>query len=92
MNVVLFKRRFPEFKDTDSDLIEAKAAMAAEFVSPSTFGTLFDSAWMYYTAHLLAASPEGERARLAKQPYDDIYLKEYKRMARVVSLGLARNT
>jgi hypothetical protein len=56
---------FPEFADTDSALIAAKIADAADELDELAWGPLYDQAVKYRACDLLALNPRGEQARLS---------------------------
>jgi hypothetical protein len=45
---------------------------------------------MLMAAHLLAIAPEGEKSRMVKDDQKDVYLTEYRAMARNVTMGQGR--
>lgn len=65
LDVAAFRVRHPEFKGVDSGLITIKLADAVKRLSAPVFGTRYDEAQGYLTAHLLAGgAPWGVAARL----------------------------
>jgi len=59
-----FLAEFPQFDETDVDLIDAKLATAARRVGTS-WGDLQDDGIKYLTAHMLAIDPRGEASARA---------------------------
>ena len=92
VTVERFLKAYPEFKDNCSkELIQQKLDHADLRVNDTIFGDGVDiRATMVYAAHLLAVSPNGERARLTKDRFDDIYLGEWRRMVRAATMGSGR--
>lgn len=64
MNIDQFLISFPEFADTDADLVNAKLVEAGNELDSEMWGTNFDAAQGYLAAHKLALSPMGQNARL----------------------------
>lgn len=98
-----FKAAFPEFDlgtDAEHDaLVTAKLAEAEGMVDRSVFKDPAqknaDSAVSYLTAHLLACSPSGINARLAKDKKGEpqtLYWPTYKRIVRSATCLLQRTT
>ncbi len=86
------KASFPEFDlgtDPQNALITAKLAEAAAQVDASLFQNSVnaDSAVKYLCAHLLALSPAGINARLAKIGDSTIYYSTYQRLIRAAAAG-----
>lgn len=59
-----FRKRHPEFKGANSELVQIKLADALRRLSPALFGSNFDEAHGWKTCHLLATTPWGMAARL----------------------------
>lgn len=83
--------KFPEFVDViadDEPFVEEKIAEAGRRVSVTAWDPqgLTDDGVSYLAAHLIAVSPLGEQAKLDTEG-DTTYLKEFKRMVRIVSSG-----
>lgn len=93
-----FKAAYPEFDlgvDSEHDaLIAAKLAEAEGRVDRAIFtATNADSAVMALTAHLLACSPSGINARLAKDKKGEVqslYLPNFKALARAATCLLGK--
>lgn len=60
------KAEFPEFVNTDSDLIGFCIDDAMRLVDQSAFGVRYDDAVKYLACHLVALRPHGEQARLVE--------------------------
>jgi len=89
-----FLVRFPEFRNADHSLIDAKLIEARAQIGASVWGDLYDQGVGYLAAHLLSVAPTGQHARLipasAKASRDDsltTYEREYKRLVLVVAHG-----
>ncbi len=94
IGVTEFLKRFPEFRRTDHDLIEAKLAEAAIEIDSGIWGDKYDLGLGYLAAHLLSLAPSGQHARLvppnAKAERGDAlttYERQYKRLVLKVSHG-----
>jgi len=59
-----FWDRFPEFKPTSAELVEAALAEAARGISPTVYGSRFDDAQGQRAGHILHVSPFGTTTRL----------------------------
>jgi hypothetical protein len=59
-----FREEFPEYRNADPGLIDAKLADARGLLSAEAWGAKYDQAVKYQAAHLLALSPTGQFARL----------------------------
>lgn len=92
VTVQRFQKSFPDFKDTEYQLIQQKLDAAILRTNATTFGDLTDQAVMLLTAHLLSISPNGEKVRLVKTESDTIYSDELNRMRREATIGLGRIT
>lgn len=84
-----FLVRFPEFAESDTDLIDAKLAEALGALSSTILGDRFDEAQGYLTAHLLALSPYGMQARLqaAVPTGETTYWQRYAQIAMEAGAG-----
>ena len=83
--------KFPEFVDViadDAAFVTEKIAEAGRRVSVTAWDPhgLTDDGISYLAGHLIAVSPLGEQAKLDTDG-DTTYLKEYKRMVRIVGSG-----
>lgn len=87
-SVASFQARFPEFANTDSDLIESVLSEATLELQSDVWGDRLGEAILYLAAHKLAISPFGEPARLSDSSKDDIYMKAFKRLRSRAILGL----
>lgn len=92
VTVQRFLKSYPDFKDTDYQLVEQKLNQAIARVDSDNFGDLENEGVMLLTAHLLSISPSGEKTRLVKDSNETIYEKEYRRLAKEVTFGLGRIT
>lgn len=90
VSVGRFRLAYPEFRETSDSLIEQKIKQAEAFTSSTAYGERRVYAVMLQTAHLLALSPNGAKARLQKDKESTIYGKELKMMARKSTMGLGR--
>lgn len=90
VTVQRFLKAFPTFKKSPKELVEQKLLAAGLRVEAATWGALADQGVMYLTAHLLSDSPDGEQARLKKENRVTMYLLEFQRMRKEVTLGLGR--
>lgn len=89
-----FLTRFPEFKRTDLDLVQAKLDEAELLIDRTVWGTKSDLGVGYLAAHLLASAATGQNARLvppnAKATREDAlttYERQYRMILRTVSSG-----
>lgn len=87
VNATSFKAAFPEFVNTDNDLITSRITMAQVQVNSTVWGDSYDTGIMLMTAHLLAVSPMGEPARLSDNSMSTIYLRTFDKMMRQVTFG-----
>ena len=87
-----FLKAFPEFQETERQLIEQKIALATLRTDETAWGDLYDEGIMMLTAHLISVSPKGEKARLHKYSEQTIYWVELNRMRREVTVGYGRYT
>ena len=87
--VAQFRVRFPEFTSTPESLVSIKLAEAGRRINADVWGTLADDGQAYLAAHLLSVRPAGERARKTRAAPDteSTYLREYKRLLRIVTMG-----
>ena len=60
MDEATFKALFPEFANTASAIVVRSIVAAEEEVDESVFGTTYDTAVAYLTAHILTRDPRGE--------------------------------
>jgi hypothetical protein len=74
-----FIQRFPEFRETDKVLIELCLVEAEDQVGATVWGNRRAIGVRYLAAHLIAAGPTGEKARLAKDMDTTVYLKHFRR-------------
>lgn len=82
-----FLRDYPEFRDTDVDVVAAALRDAALFNSASVLGDRYDAALGLYAAHLLSSAPFGTQARLAEKEGTTTYLERWKTLAKQVAGG-----
>lgn len=92
VTVESFRLAFPEFRETEAALIDQKILAASLRTAASSWGTMYDQAVMYLTAHLLAVAPEGELVRLKKENRVTTYELTLERMRREATIGLGRIT
>lgn len=92
LSVERFRLAFPEFRETDSTLINQKILAATFRTSESSWGALYDQALMYLTAHLLSVAPEGELVRLKKENRVTTYELTLNKMKMEATIGLGRIT
>lgn len=74
--VAQFLVEFPEFAPAfarSAAFVQAKLDHAARFCDAGVWGTRYERAVYLRAAHLIAMSPFGENARLAKGSRDTIY-------------------
>jgi hypothetical protein len=91
-----FRVRHPEFKGASSALVTVKLADALKRLSPGLFGTSFDEAHGWLTAHLLATTPWGMAARIdpklalmtGAKPGSTIYSLELQKLALEAGAGI----
>lgn len=74
-----FLERFPEFADNQADviLIQEMLDLAELQVDEVQLGTLYDQAWSYKAAHMLANSPFGQQARLVSDEGKTTYEEQF---------------
>lgn len=80
--------RFPEFANTDSDLITAAIANAVDQINEDVWGDKTDQGVTWLTAHFLATSPFGEPARLSDDMNNTRYYIIFKSLRSQVTVGL----
>lgn len=90
VSVQRFFQAFPEFKNTDTALVQQKLDAAALRVQSATWDNLETQGVMFLAAHLLSVAPEGEQARLKKENRVTTYWLEFERMRKEATLGLGR--
>jgi len=89
----LFKKKYPEYKDTPDTLVQAKLDIAQGRVSEAAWGDRADAGVMQTTAHLLAFTPGSEHARLDTKNNKtgrSIYSSDLEQMRREVTMGFGR--
>jgi hypothetical protein len=83
-----FFARFPEFKATDTTLVQAAMNDAALQIDSSVWNTLAGVGQGYLTAHRLALSPFGQNARMvAKDGKSTTYKTHYDYLVGIVGSG-----
>lgn len=87
MSHIYFTTRFPEFKDTDANLIEMALSEARSEINPKYFSDTFVVAVHYLAAHKLAISPMGENCRLEASEQKTIYQLEFERLCKSAYIG-----
>lgn len=87
-----FLKAFPEFKETELQLINQKIALATLRTNETVWDDLYEDGIMMLTAHLLSVSPMGEKSRMVKDDRDTMYWRELTRMRREVTAGYGRYT
>lgn len=92
VSVPRFLNAYPEFRDTEYQLVEQRLNLATLRISTDAFGDLVDDGIMLLAAHLLSISPSGEKARLVKDETDTIYNRELTKMKIALTAGLGRLT
>lgn len=86
VTVAQIKQEFPEFANTNSEVIGYKLADAVRLVSAADLGDRYDDAIKYLACHLIALAPHGEFARLveSQQPggASTTYERHYRQILR----------
>jgi len=85
-----FVTAYPEFRETDYNLVVEKIASAELRVQAAVWGDQRDDGVKLLTAHLIAMSPDGERARLSADSSKTLYWDEFDRLRREVTIGYGR--
>lgn len=88
VTVSSFKARFPEFNNTDSDLVQSALDEALLQVNATVFDSKRDLGIQYLAAHILAVSPFGEPARLSDDSQSTIYYRRFQKLVNQVTVGL----
>lgn len=82
-----FLNQFPEFKDTDSGLVQSKIDDAHRRVDEVVWGGKASMGIAWLAAHLIAMTPIGVNARIGKDKDDTLYRKVFKSMQLEVTSG-----
>lgn len=82
-----FVAGFPEFQDTNRELVTQKLNEAILQLDAPTFGTFFDSAVYLFTAQKLAKSPFGNAAKLVSKDGSTVYDAELELLRAAVVSG-----
>lgn len=90
VSVSRFKKSFPEFRNTATELCEQKLASATLRIAERIWGDRTSEGIMYLAAHLLSMAPEGEQARLKSENRATVYERVWKDMKREVTMGSGR--
>jgi hypothetical protein len=86
-----FRNTFSEFRSTEDAEIEAKLVLARLEVNTTVWGPRADAGVLYMAAHKIALAPAGQNAKLKPEnAAKTVYLMEFNRMKRAVTLGVAR--
>lgn len=85
-----FKEYYPEFRDTDFNLVKSKIEAASVRVSETVFGTSYKHALMLKTADLLSIAPSGEQAKLRLENRGNVYSVEFSKLLREKTVGIGR--
>ena len=80
LTLAQFRVRGPEFVKTADTVVQAALDAAEARTDAAVFDTLTNDAHFWLAAHLLAASPQGREARLAKDSEKTLYLVERERL------------
>lgn len=92
ISVERFRMSYPEFKGTETALVEQKLRFATLRCSASSWGALYEEAVLLTAAHLLSSLPDGEVVRLKRENRVTSYQLELDRMKLEVTAGLGRLT
>lgn len=91
MDLAAFRAAFPEFANASDSLVETKLSEALAFVDSEIYGTSYNDAHGYMTAHLLTMSPKGRAlARLETDKEATIYLRSFEALRGLVNGGWDR--
>jgi hypothetical protein len=90
VTVQSFVQNFPEYSKAEKALVQKKLDTALRQIDAAAWGDKADTGQMYLAAHLLAAAPEGEQARLKKENRVTTYWIEYERLRKAAVMGLGR--
>ena len=85
-----FQVRYPEFKQTSTELVVAMLQDAALLIDQSVWGNLAGQGHGLLTAHRLALSPFGQQARMIldkKNPELTTYKSHYDQLVAIVGSG-----
>ena len=82
---------YPEFSDTNPDLVTAKMEEAVRQLDPTVFGATLDDATYLLTAQKLAKMPMGNAALIDATTGRTVYDEELLRLRREATSGI-RNT
>ena len=86
-----FVASFPEFSETDIDVVDAKLAEASRRIDPTVWQQWENDGHGQLAAHLLANSPLGNTAKLNPKDTDapkTVYEGEYRRLMKMVGAGI----
>lgn len=86
-NLEVFLQRFPEFLDTDKNLISLAINEAKNELSLKAWGAMYETGLFFLAADKLAKSPMGEPVRLDASSNKTTYALEFERLCRCISMG-----
>lgn len=88
MTTAEFRCKFPEFEFIGDPQVNANLDSTRNRVDPSVMGSKTNEAHGLLTAHMLAASPAGQQARLSSERGETTYLMNFKKVVRMTVIGL----
>lgn len=90
MDLAEFRTTFPEMVSVSDATVNVYLAKAARMVDSEVFGTLYDDAHGYLTAHLLTTSPYAKNARLQSNNGSSTYEVRWIELRDQCTSGLGR--
>lgn len=87
MTVTDFLTQFPEFRNTDLDLVQAMLNAALLEIDASVWRAKADQGQGYLAAHKLALSPFGQNARMVAKDGTTTYMVHYDALRGQVASG-----
>lgn len=88
MTTAEFRCSFPEFRSVQDPQVSAYLNKAKQRIDPSVFGVKTNEAHGLLTAHLLAAAPFGQQARMTSEEGDTTYHKQFQMIVRETVFGV----
>ncbi len=92
MTAQRMRAEIPDFRNTDTAVIEAALADARLEVNSTVWGNRTDMGVKYKAAEIITDGSMGEQARLKKNEKVNIWTIRFNSLQRQVTMGLGRNT
>lgn len=87
VNLEIFLQRFPEFLNTDEELLNLVISESKNELNPNSWGAMYETGVFFLAADKLAKSPMGEPVRLDASSNKTTYALEFERLCRSISMG-----